>query len=73
MIRNEQELPTISIFKQKRVKGWWPFVSRDENDEMELTVGITGAEQRSPGGDRTLTRECMLDPCRAKWRRSFIW
>lgn len=38
MIRHEQELPTISIFKQKRVKGWWPFVSRDENDEMELTV-----------------------------------
>lgn len=38
MIRNEHELPTISIFKQKRVKGWWPFVARDENDEMELTV-----------------------------------
>ncbi|XP_061559537.1 otoferlin isoform X4 [Phycodurus eques] len=37
MIRNEQELPSISIFKQKRVKGWWPFVARDENDEMELT------------------------------------
>uniref|UniRef100_A0AAY4BAI6 Otoferlin n=1 Tax=Denticeps clupeoides TaxID=299321 RepID=A0AAY4BAI6_9TELE len=26
MVQNEQELPTISIFKQKRVKGWWPFV-----------------------------------------------
>ncbi|KAG7460806.1 hypothetical protein MATL_G00202750 [Megalops atlanticus] len=37
MILNEQELPTISIFKQKRVKGWWPFVARDENDELELT------------------------------------
>ncbi|XP_055005471.1 LOW QUALITY PROTEIN: otoferlin [Boleophthalmus pectinirostris] len=37
MIRKEQELPTISIFKQKRVKGWWPFVARDENDDMELT------------------------------------
>ncbi|XP_077442849.1 otoferlin isoform X12 [Stigmatopora argus] len=37
LIRNEQELPSISIFKQKRVKGWWPFVARDENDEMELT------------------------------------
>ncbi|XP_041660478.1 otoferlin isoform X16 [Cheilinus undulatus] len=37
MIRNEQELPTISIFKQKRVKGWWPFAARDENDELELT------------------------------------
>lgn len=38
MVLNEQELPTISIFKQKRVKGWWPFVARDENDELELTV-----------------------------------
>ncbi|XP_028294954.1 otoferlin isoform X3 [Gouania willdenowi] len=37
MIQNEHELPTISIFKQKRVKGWWPFAARDENDEMELT------------------------------------
>uniref|UniRef100_A0AAY4D3E6 Otoferlin n=1 Tax=Denticeps clupeoides TaxID=299321 RepID=A0AAY4D3E6_9TELE len=36
MVQNEQELPTISIFKQKRVKGWWPFVACDENDEMEL-------------------------------------
>uniref|UniRef100_A0A3Q2XCE0 Otoferlin n=1 Tax=Hippocampus comes TaxID=109280 RepID=A0A3Q2XCE0_HIPCM len=37
LIRNEQDLPSVSIFKQKRVKGWWPFVARDENDEMELT------------------------------------
>ncbi|XP_031437276.1 otoferlin isoform X3 [Clupea harengus] len=37
MVLNEQELPTISIFKQKRVKGWWPFVARDENDELTLT------------------------------------
>uniref|UniRef100_A0A8C9VK76 Otoferlin n=1 Tax=Scleropages formosus TaxID=113540 RepID=A0A8C9VK76_SCLFO len=37
MVLNEQELPTISIFKQKRVKGWWPFVARDENEEMVLT------------------------------------
>jgi hypothetical protein len=38
MVRKELQLPTISIFKQKRVKGWWPFVARDENDEIELTV-----------------------------------
>ncbi|XP_026854829.2 otoferlin isoform X7 [Electrophorus electricus] len=37
MVLNEQDLPTISIFKQKRVKGWWPFVARDENDELQLT------------------------------------
>ncbi|KAG5276719.1 hypothetical protein AALO_G00108940 [Alosa alosa] len=37
MVLNAQDLPTISIFKQKRVKGWWPFVARDENDELALT------------------------------------
>uniref|UniRef100_A0A672NY10 C2 domain-containing protein n=1 Tax=Sinocyclocheilus grahami TaxID=75366 RepID=A0A672NY10_SINGR len=37
MVLKEHELPTISIFRQKRVKGWWPFVARDENDEFELT------------------------------------
>lgn len=29
----------VSIFKQKRIKGWWPFVARNEEDEFELTVG----------------------------------
>ena len=38
MVTNEAELPMVSIFKQKRVKGWWPFVARDENDELEVTV-----------------------------------
>lgn len=28
----------VNIFKQKRIKGWWPFIARDENDEMEITV-----------------------------------
>ncbi|XP_036397952.1 otoferlin-like [Megalops cyprinoides] len=37
MVLNEQEMPMVSIFKQKRIKGWWPFVARDENDELELT------------------------------------
>ncbi|XP_077147937.1 otoferlin isoform X13 [Ranitomeya variabilis] len=37
MVAPEVDLPMVSIFKQKRVKGWWPFVARNENDEMELT------------------------------------
>ncbi|XP_056419700.1 otoferlin isoform X7 [Hyla sarda] len=37
MAAPEVDLPMVSIFKQKRVKGWWPFVARNENDEMELT------------------------------------
>uniref|UniRef100_A0A8B9UQL8 Otoferlin n=1 Tax=Anas zonorhyncha TaxID=75864 RepID=A0A8B9UQL8_9AVES len=40
MVTNEAELPMVSIFKQKRVKGWWPFVARDENDELEPTISL---------------------------------
>lgn len=39
MATDEADMPMVSIFKQKRIKGWWPFVARDENDELELTVG----------------------------------
>ena len=38
MVTNQGEMPSISIFKQKRIKGWWPFVARNEDDEFELTV-----------------------------------
>lgn len=30
-------VPTVNIFKQKRVRGWWPFFIKKENDELELT------------------------------------
>lgn len=45
MVTNEAELPMVSIFKQKRVKGWWPFVARDENDELEITVRMGKREE----------------------------
>ncbi|TNN44017.1 Otoferlin [Liparis tanakae] len=59
MVTNEGELPTVSIFKQKRIKGWWPFVARNEDDEFELTGKVeaelhllTGEEaERSPAGE----------------------
>lgn len=38
MVLNEQDMPMVNIFKQKRIKGWWPFIARDEDDEMEITV-----------------------------------
>ncbi|XP_037002670.2 otoferlin isoform X5 [Artibeus jamaicensis] len=37
MATGEMDVPLVSIFKQKRVKGWWPLLARDENDEFELT------------------------------------
>ncbi|XP_043482896.1 otoferlin-like isoform X2 [Leptopilina heterotoma] len=37
MLKNDGSVPTVNIFKQKRIKGWWPFYVKKENDEMELT------------------------------------
>ncbi|XP_021084882.1 otoferlin isoform X7 [Mesocricetus auratus] len=37
MVTGEVDVPLVSIFKQKRVKGWWPLLARNENDEFELT------------------------------------
>ncbi|PWA29796.1 hypothetical protein CCH79_00007975 [Gambusia affinis] len=60
MVTNEAEMPLVSIFKQKRIKGWWPFVARnEEDDEFELTGKVeaelhllTGEEaEKSPAGD----------------------
>lgn len=48
MATGEVDVPLVSIFKQKRVKGWWPLLARNENDEFELTVG-TAAAARVPG------------------------
>lgn len=41
MATGEVDVPLVSIFKQKRVKGWWPLLARNENDEFELTVGTS--------------------------------
>lgn len=43
MATGELDVPLVSIFKQKRVKGWWPLLARNENDEFELTVSTTTA------------------------------
>ncbi|CAH2035369.1 unnamed protein product, partial [Iphiclides podalirius] len=37
MLRNDGTVPMVNIFKQKRVKGWWPFYIKRDNEEMELT------------------------------------
>uniref|UniRef100_A0A673K5P8 Otoferlin-like n=1 Tax=Sinocyclocheilus rhinocerous TaxID=307959 RepID=A0A673K5P8_9TELE len=46
MVLNEQDMPMVNIFKQKRIKGWWPFVARDENDELEITVSDLSTPKR---------------------------
>ena len=39
MLRDDGSVPQMSIFKHKRVKGWWPFHIKNDADELELTVG----------------------------------
>lgn len=41
MLKSDGSVPMVNIFKQKRVKGWWPFYVKKENEEMELTVCTT--------------------------------
>lgn len=37
MMCGDGAVPTINIFKQKRVRGWWPFYIKRDTEEMELT------------------------------------
>ncbi len=36
---SSSDVPMISLFKQRRIKGWWPFTAKGEHDELEITVG----------------------------------
>jgi len=40
MLKTDGSVPMVNIFKQKRIKGWWPFYVKKENEDMELTVNI---------------------------------
>ncbi|XP_072913142.1 otoferlin isoform X10 [Hemitrygon akajei] len=79
MATDESSFPIVSIFKQKRVKGWWPFVARNENDEMELTgkveaeLHLLTAEEaeKSPAGLARNEPEPLEKPNRPD--TSFIW
>ncbi|XP_035446116.2 otoferlin isoform X5 [Spodoptera frugiperda] len=37
MLQFDGSVPMVNIFKQKRVKGWWPFYIKRDTEEMELT------------------------------------
>uniref|UniRef100_UPI003AAC01DE otoferlin-like isoform X1 n=1 Tax=Centroberyx gerrardi TaxID=166262 RepID=UPI003AAC01DE len=79
MVTNEAEMPMVSIFKQKRIKGWWPFVARDENDEFELTGKVeaelhllTGEEaEKFPVGEGRNEPEPLEKPNRPD--TSLLW
>ncbi|XP_032877367.1 otoferlin isoform X1 [Amblyraja radiata] len=79
MATDESSFPIVSIFKQKRVKGWWPFVARNENDELELTgkveaeLHLLTAEEaeKSPAGLARNEPDPLEKPNRPD--TTFIW
>uniref|UniRef100_A0A7N6BS07 Otoferlin n=1 Tax=Anabas testudineus TaxID=64144 RepID=A0A7N6BS07_ANATE len=68
MVTNEGEMPMVSIFKQKRIKGWWPFVGKVEA-ELHL---LTGEEaEKSPVGEGRNEPEPLEKPNRPD--NSLLW
>ncbi|XP_065213777.1 otoferlin-like isoform X2 [Planococcus citri] len=79
MLNNDGTVPMINIFKQKRVKGWWPFYVKKENEEMELT-GKVEAElhlltqeeaEKNPAGQGRSEPDPLDKPNRPD--SSFMW
>uniref|UniRef100_A0A8C7F4K3 Otoferlin n=1 Tax=Oncorhynchus kisutch TaxID=8019 RepID=A0A8C7F4K3_ONCKI len=79
MVLNEKDIPMVSIFKQMRIKGWWPFLARDENDEFELTgkveaeLQLMTAEEaeKNPVGEGRNEPEPLEKPNRPD--TAFLW
>lgn len=46
MLKTDGSVPQMSLFKHKRVKGWWPFHVKNEGEEIELTVTHPAATAR---------------------------
>ncbi|XP_055296702.1 otoferlin isoform X2 [Sitodiplosis mosellana] len=72
-------VPTVNIFKQKRIRGWWPFFIKKENDELELT-GKVEAEihlltkeesEQNPAGHGRNEPDALEKPNRPD--ASFMW
>jgi hypothetical protein len=71
--------PHVNLFKTKRVKGWWPFVSTDVRGNMKLTgkleaelILLTEEETiASPAGKAREEPDPLPAPNRPK--DSFLW
>uniref|UniRef100_A0A8C4X0F3 Otoferlin a n=1 Tax=Eptatretus burgeri TaxID=7764 RepID=A0A8C4X0F3_EPTBU len=78
-VKMDGSVPLNSIFKLKRIKGWWPLTFRDENDEEKLAGKVeaemhllTGDEaEKSPVGQARNEPEPLEKPNRPD--TSFLW
>ena len=40
------QIPTVSIFQLRRIKGWWPFLRTDESNPNEKEVTVSKHYQK---------------------------
>ncbi|RUS83182.1 hypothetical protein EGW08_009039, partial [Elysia chlorotica] len=80
MLKTDGSVPQMSLFKHKRVKGWWPFhVKNEGNEELELTGKVeaelhlmSGEEaEKHPAGLGRSEPEPLEKPNRPD--SSFMW
>ena len=41
------QIPTVSIFQLRRIKGWWPFLRTDESNPSEKEVTVSQSTVRA--------------------------
>uniref|UniRef100_A0AAR2JPE9 C2 domain-containing protein n=1 Tax=Pygocentrus nattereri TaxID=42514 RepID=A0AAR2JPE9_PYGNA len=68
MVLNEQDMPMVNIFKQKRIKGWWPFIGKVE---AELHLMTSEEAEKSPVGEGRNEPEPLEKPNRPD--TTFLW
>ncbi|CAH1775867.1 unnamed protein product [Owenia fusiformis] len=81
MLKTDGSVPMMSLFKHKRVKGWWPFTAKAEGNDQELELtGKVEAElnlltideaEKHPAGLGRNEPEPLEKPNRPDG--SFIW
>uniref|UniRef100_A0A8C7CX32 Otoferlin n=1 Tax=Oncorhynchus kisutch TaxID=8019 RepID=A0A8C7CX32_ONCKI len=68
MVLNEKDIPMVSIFKQMRIKGWWPFLGKVE---AELQLMTAEEAEKNPVGEGRNEPEPLEKPNRPD--TAFLW
>uniref|UniRef100_A0A8C9U5C9 Otoferlin n=1 Tax=Scleropages formosus TaxID=113540 RepID=A0A8C9U5C9_SCLFO len=68
LVLNEQEMPMVNIFKQRRIKGWWPFLGKVE---AELHLLTAEEAEKNPVGLGRNEPEPLEKPNRPD--TTFLW
>ncbi|XP_077991695.1 otoferlin-like [Glandiceps talaboti] len=80
MLKTDGSVPQVSLFKLKRIKGWWPFAAKGENEEETELTGKVEAElhlmteeeaEKSPAGLGRNEPDPLEKPNRPD--TSFVW